>query len=116
MPDLKTLQAQILAQIAAAQDEASLEAVRVALLGKKGSVSALLAGLGEMAPDERKKRGAAINALKDEVTEALAARRTVLKEAALEARLKGGDRRCHLAGAPAWDRDRAHPSGKPSDG
>ena len=89
MPDLKTLQAQILAQIAAAQDEASLEAVRVPLLGKKGSVSALLAGLGEMAPDERKKRGAAINALKDEVTEALAARRTVLKEAALEARLKG---------------------------
>src|SRR6202043_3054407 len=88
MPDLKTLQAQILGQIAAAQDEASLEAVRVAELGKKGRVSALLAGLGKMAPDERKERGAAINALKDEVTEALAARRAVLKEAALDARLR----------------------------
>jgi len=88
MPDLKTLQAQIFGQIAAAQNEASLEAVRVAALGKKGSVSALLAGLGKMAPDERKDRGAAINALKDEVTEALAARRAILKEAALEARLK----------------------------
>jgi len=87
MPDLKALQAQILGQIASAQDEASLEAVRVALLGKKGKVSALLASLGEISPDERKKRGAAINALKDEVTEALAARRAVLKEAALEARL-----------------------------
>ena len=88
MPDLKTLQAQILGQIAAAQDEASLEAARVAALGKKGGVSALLAGVGKMAPDERKERGAAINALKDKVTEALAARRAVLKDAALEAGLR----------------------------
>ena len=77
-----------MAAIAAAQDEASLEAVRVAALGKKGRLSALLAGLGKMAPDERKESGAAINALKDEVTEALAARRAVLKELELEARLK----------------------------
>jgi phenylalanyl-tRNA synthetase alpha chain len=88
MPDLKTLQAQILGQISAAQHEASLEAVRVAALGKKGSISALLAGLGNLAPDERKERGVAINALKDEVTEALAVRRVVLKELALAARLK----------------------------
>ncbi|MFZ3324726.1 MAG: phenylalanine--tRNA ligase subunit alpha [Methylocella sp.] len=88
MPDFEILQAQILGQIAAATDEASLEATRVAALGKNGRVSALLAGLGKMAPDERKERGAAINALKDEVTEALAARRAVLKEAALEARIK----------------------------
>ncbi|MDQ6869110.1 MAG: phenylalanine--tRNA ligase subunit alpha, partial [Pseudomonadota bacterium] len=88
MPDLKNLQAQILGQIAAAQDEAALEAARVAALGKKGRVSALLASLGKMAPDERKESGVGINALNDEVTEALAARRAVLKDAALEARLK----------------------------
>src|SRR5271156_1104283 len=88
MPDLEILQAQILGQNATVTDEASLEAARVAALGKKGGISALLAGLGKMAPDERKERGAAINALKDEVTEALAARRAVLKEAALEARIK----------------------------
>jgi phenylalanyl-tRNA synthetase alpha chain len=88
MPDLKTLQAQILEQIAAAQDEAALEAARVAALGKRGSISALLAGLGAMAPDARKEQGAAINALKDEVTEVLAARRAVLKQVALEARLE----------------------------
>ena len=89
MPDLQTLRAQILEQIATAQDEAALDAVRVAALGKKGSISALLAGLGTMAPDERKERGAAVNALKDDIAAALAARRAVLKDLALEARLKG---------------------------
>ncbi|MGO8846987.1 MAG: phenylalanine--tRNA ligase subunit alpha, partial [Methylocella sp.] len=70
MPDLQTLQTQILEEIATAQDEAALEAVRVAALGKKGSVSALLAGLGAMAPDARKEQGAAVNALKDAIAEA----------------------------------------------
>src|SRR5258708_15176138 len=85
--DLASLVQSILAQIAAAGDEAALEAVRVASLGKKGSISALLATLGKMSPDERKTQGAAINQAKDEVTQALAARRDLLKSAALDARL-----------------------------
>jgi phenylalanyl-tRNA synthetase alpha chain len=85
--DLGKLETEILEAVAAATDEASLENVRVGALGKKGSVSALLATLGKMAPDERKVRGAAINAVKDKVTEALAARRELLKSAALDARL-----------------------------
>ncbi len=88
MADLNDLQTTILAHIAAAGDEAELETVRVAALGKKGSVSALLSGLGKITADERKTQGAAINALKDAVNAALAARRAVLKEAALETRLK----------------------------
>jgi phenylalanyl-tRNA synthetase alpha chain len=87
MSDLATLEQTILGQIAAAGDEAALETVRVAALGKKGSISALLATLGKMSPDERKTQGAAINLAKDTVTQALAARRDVLKQAALEARL-----------------------------
>jgi phenylalanyl-tRNA synthetase alpha chain len=87
MSDLQTLEDDILGQIAGAADESGLENVRVLALGKKGSVSALLATLGKMAPDERKAAGAAINALKDRVTEALAARKILLKGAALEARL-----------------------------
>jgi phenylalanyl-tRNA synthetase alpha chain len=87
MSELASLEADVLASIEAAADEAALETVRVAALGKKGSISALLATLGKMAPDERKTQGAAINALKDKVTEALAARKVILKEAALEARL-----------------------------
>ncbi|MCG6206650.1 phenylalanine--tRNA ligase subunit alpha [Rhodopseudomonas sp. HC1] len=87
MTDLSILQTQILADIAAASDEAALEAVRVGALGKKGSVSALLATLGKMDPEQRKTEGAAINRAKDAVNEALTARRDVLKAAALDAKL-----------------------------
>src|ERR1700756_1038742 len=85
--DLATLEQKILGEISAAGDEAALETVRVAALGKKGSISALLATLAKMSPDERKTQGAAINLAKDKVTQALAARRDVLKSAALDARL-----------------------------
>jgi phenylalanyl-tRNA synthetase alpha chain len=87
MSDLATLEQTILSQIAAAADEAALEAVRVAALGKKGSISALLATLGKMSPEERKTHGAAINLARDNVTQALTARRDILKSAALDARL-----------------------------
>src|SRR5579862_10016331 len=88
MSDLAALQRETLAAIEAAGDEAALENVRVAALGKKGSISALLATLGKLAPDERKAQGAAINALKDQVTEALSTRRAALKRAALGAQLE----------------------------
>ena len=110
MADLATLKTELLAAVAAANDEAALEAVRVGALGKKGSISALLATLGKMPPEQRKSEGAAINALKDSVTEALAARRDVLKSAALDARLDVRDRRRHAAGARSARRDRPHPS------
>jgi phenylalanyl-tRNA synthetase alpha chain len=87
MSDLNQLESQTLEAIANAADEAALEGVRLSALGKKGAISALLATLGKMSPDERKTAGAAINALKDKVGEALAGRRAVLKDAALEARL-----------------------------
>ena len=87
MSDLLTLEQTILGQIAAAPDEAALEAVRVSALGKKGSISALLSTLGKMSPEERKTQGAAINLAKDKVTQALGERREVLKSAALDARL-----------------------------
>ena len=82
-----SLEHDILQQIAAASDEAALEAVRVASLGKKGSISERMKSLGAMGPDERKEAGAALNVLKDNVTEAIAARKAVLQEAQLEQRL-----------------------------
>ena len=87
MTDIEQLEASILDDIHAASDEAALESVRVATLGKQGSVSALLKTLGAMSPDERRTRGAAINALKDRVALAIADRKAVLKAAALDARL-----------------------------
>ena len=63
-----------------------------------------------MAPDERKEKGAAINTLKDKVSAALAQRRQVLKEAALEARLAAEklDVTLPVRMAPA-DAGRIHP-------
>jgi phenylalanyl-tRNA synthetase alpha chain len=87
MSDLTQLEQEILGGVAAAGDEAALEAVRIAALGKSGSVSALLKTLGAMTPEERRTRGAAINTLKDRVAAAIIARKDALKSAALNARL-----------------------------
>jgi len=87
MTDIAALQSEIMAQISGAADEAALEAVRVATLGKKGSVSALLATMGGLSPDERKVKGPQFNGLKDAVTEAITTRKAQLGDAALEARL-----------------------------
>jgi phenylalanyl-tRNA synthetase alpha chain len=87
MSDIAKLEQQILADVAAAADEAALEAVRVAALGRNGTITALLKTLGTMTPDERRVQGPLINGLKDKVTEALAARRDALKNVALDARL-----------------------------
>ncbi len=85
--DLKTLETRLTTEIAAAADLAALDAVRVGALGKKGAVSELLAGLGKMAPEERKTFGASVNALKTRVTEALDARKAALEMVALSAKL-----------------------------
>jgi len=87
MSDIEQLEQQSLAEIAAAPDETALEAVRVAALGKNGSVTALLKTLGTLPPDERKIMGPRINGLKDRVNAALSARRDAFKGAALEAKL-----------------------------
>jgi phenylalanyl-tRNA synthetase alpha chain len=87
MNDLAALESALLTDIDAAVDEAALETVRIGALGKKGSISERLAGLGKMPAEERKTAGAAINVVKDRVTQALAERRNLLKAVALEARL-----------------------------
>ncbi len=82
-----SLEHDILNQIAGAADEAFLEAIRVGTLGKKGSISEQMKSLGAMSPDERKTAGAALNVLKNTVTDAIAARKAVLQAAQLELRL-----------------------------
>src|SRR2546421_3575386 len=108
--DLTELRSRILARIAAAADEAVLESVRVAALGKKGAVSELLKTLGTMSPDERRQNGALINALKEEVSAAIAARKTLLKEEALDARLNTESLDVTLpVREPAAEAGRVHP-------
>lgn len=116
MSDLSSLEQETLAAIEAADGEAVLEAVRIAALGKKGSISALLSGLGKLPPEARKDQGAAINLLKDKVTAALAIRRMALKEAALEARLVAETLDVTLpARVSPLDLGRLHPISQVSD-
>ena len=86
--DIARLRTELTAAIAAAMDEGALEAARIAALGKKGSVSALLATLGTMPADMRKTAGPLINGLKTEIAAAIDAKSTALKTAALDARLE----------------------------
>ncbi|CUA89379.1 phenylalanyl-tRNA synthetase, alpha subunit [Chelatococcus sambhunathii] len=87
MTDIPTLERTLIGAVAAAADEAALEAVRVSALGKKGSVSELLKTLGAMTPEERREKGPLINGLRDRVNAAIAERKAKLEEKALAARL-----------------------------
>ncbi|RMD90144.1 MAG: phenylalanine--tRNA ligase subunit alpha [Alphaproteobacteria bacterium] len=87
MEDSKTLEAELLAEIAAADSLDALEAVRVKALGKKGLVTARLRSLGAMTPDERRVMGPALNAMKSRLAAAIAERRAALENAELDARL-----------------------------
>ncbi len=87
MSDVEVLARQILESVAAANDDATLEAVRVAALGKKGSVNELLKTLGAMSPEERREKGPLFNGLRDRVSEAIAARKAALGRELLDARL-----------------------------
>ena len=87
MENLDQLVASAAAEFAAAAEPAKLEEAKARYLGKDGSLTVLLKGLGKLSPDERKGAGAAINVAKAAVESALAARREALREAALEAQL-----------------------------
>ena len=89
MSEIESLSAQALADIASAHSPDALEHLRVALLGKSGAITAQLKQLGALPADQRKQAGEAINRARDAVTEALAARRVLLEDAALDARLAG---------------------------
>ncbi len=74
--------------IAEAGDEAALEDLRVQAVGKKGEISLRMRELGRMTAEERQVAGPALNALKDEINAALAAKKAALADAALDERLR----------------------------
>ena len=113
MSDIAALEAEITNAVASAKDEAALEAVRVAALGKSGSVSALLKTLGTMTPDERKLQGPAINGLKERVTAAIAGAKDTLAAGALEAKLASETVDVTLpVREPPTETGRVHPSAR----
>ncbi|HEX5756780.1 MAG TPA: phenylalanine--tRNA ligase subunit alpha, partial [Arenimonas sp.] len=87
MSDIEALTGRALADIAAAGSPESIEALRVALLGKSGSITAQLKQLGTLPAEQRKAAGEAINKARDTLSTALAERKATLDAAALDARL-----------------------------
>ncbi len=84
---IDTLRGETLGAIAAAPTPEALEAVRVAALGKSGTITQLMKSLGGLAADERLKVAPAYQALREEISGALDARKADLGRAALAARL-----------------------------
>ena len=87
MENLEPLANEAKAAIAAADDGATLEQLRVDYLGKKGQITGLLKGLGKLTAQERPKAGALINVVKQELQELIGARKSALDSAAVEAQL-----------------------------
>lgn len=87
MTNIADLKSSLLAEIAASDTLDALEPIRIAALGKQGSITALLKTLGGMSPDERLEQGPAIQGLREAVTAAIATRKSDLESAALNARL-----------------------------
>jgi len=87
MSDIENLESDLVTKIEAAADEAALDAVRVAALGKKGAVSERMKTLGKMSPEDRKEMGPALNGLKARIAQAIETKKAALEEAVLEARL-----------------------------
>jgi phenylalanyl-tRNA synthetase alpha chain len=86
--DLGKLEADLAARIEKAGDLAAIEDLRVAALGKNGSVTGLLKSLGGMPAEERRSFGQAVNGLKQRVTDLLEGRKDELQKAALAKRLE----------------------------
>lgn len=87
MENLETLAEQARSAIGNSQDAAALDQVRVEYLGKKGSITGLLKGLGKLSAEERPAAGAEINKVKQALQDAIAERKDRLEGAAVAAQL-----------------------------
>ena len=74
--------------VAEALDEASIEALRVKYLGKKGELTAILKQMGSLSPEERPKMGALVNEAKQELEALIADKKVELKAKAQQEQLK----------------------------
>lgn len=87
MQGLEEIQQEAIDAVNASEDPKALDQIRVDYLGKKGRLTELLKGLGQLSLEERPKAGAAINQAKQAVQKAIHARSTDLEQIALEAKL-----------------------------
>ena len=106
--DLDTLSTDSLDRIRRAATLADIEALRVELVGKSGTITGLLKTLGKMTPEERQIEGPRLNGLRQSVQGAIEERKEVLEAAALDARLAAETLDLTLP-APELPRGTVHP-------
>ncbi|MFN3714236.1 MAG: phenylalanine--tRNA ligase subunit alpha [Alcanivoracaceae bacterium] len=87
MDNLQSLTQAALAAVESAADLRALDEVRVQYLGKKGEISQLMKGLGQLSAEERPVFGARVNEARDQVEAALSQRREGLEAAKLAEQL-----------------------------
>lgn len=87
MQELQQILDEALKSFAAVTEPAELENIKARYLGKDGSLTALLKGLGKLSAEERPAAGARINQVKQQIEAALQARRDAIQQQVLQARL-----------------------------
>ncbi len=85
--DLQALLAETEAALTEAADLRAWDTIRITVFGRNGKMTALMRDMGKIPADQRRERGAALNRLKDALTEAIEARRRALESAELDARI-----------------------------
>jgi len=88
MDDVNQLRSRLVAEIEGAADLATLEAVRVHALGRKGALTQHMRTLAELPPEQRRSAGEALNAIKDEIAAAIDVRKARLADTALDQKIK----------------------------
>lgn len=85
---LDTIQKEFEARLAAVSGLAGLDELKVAYLGKKGALTALLKGMGQLSPEERPAAGQLVNQVRAYIEQSLAGKAEELKAAALRLKLE----------------------------
>ncbi len=107
--DLESLRDEAVAAVGAADSVAALEALELDVLGRKGRLTTVLRGIGQLPGEDRPKVGAVANAVRAAVEEAIAVRGAVLRTGALEERLRAEAIDVTMPGRPIR-RGTLHPS------
>ena len=87
MKEWEDQKTKLVASIHSASTLDELEDIRITALGKKGTITGLMKSLGSLDPDKRKEAGQLLNAIKEEVANAIDVRKVTMEDAALETQL-----------------------------
>jgi phenylalanyl-tRNA synthetase alpha chain len=97
---LEAIQVEALEKIAGTDEVKALQEIRVAYLGKKGSLTGVLKGMGKLSKEERPVIGEIANKVRDTITAALDEKSEKLEQEALEKQLEAEAIDVTLPGKP----------------